>query len=376
MKIISLFNNKGGVGKTTLAYHLSHSLSEMGKKVLMIDADPQCNLTICSLTDDEIKHVWEKEDPFIDDFRSSKNKMTQDEFNDLNSNPRTLHYLLKTTEEGTGDLETLPPPILITDGLGLVPGRLTMHMYEDKIAERWNGVYRGDPLSIRTITMIRKLAEEYGEKYGYDFAIIDTSPSLGTLNKVIISTVDGFLIPCLPDMFSLYGIKNIGEYLIRWKREFESIYSLLSDEKRSYFPERFVGFLGFTIYNAKKYLNATPFDLARAHYDYAVKIPETIREYIQPDVRRHLTDKMLSKPIGGKAIMHTHNTLPNVTQKYKSPMWKIPSLDYLEADDAPTIRGGSRAQYEGTKEKYIEFTQALLERIATLDEWEAKTSEW
>lgn len=46
MKIVSLFNNKGGVGKTTLAFHLSWILSEMGKKVLMIDLDPQCNLTI------------------------------------------------------------------------------------------------------------------------------------------------------------------------------------------------------------------------------------------------------------------------------------------------------------------------------------------
>ena len=46
MKIISLFNNKGGVGKTTLAYHLSCALAADGKKVLMIDLDPQCNLTI------------------------------------------------------------------------------------------------------------------------------------------------------------------------------------------------------------------------------------------------------------------------------------------------------------------------------------------
>lgn len=376
MKIISLFNNKGGVGKTTLAYHLSHSLAEMGKRVLMIDADPQCNLTICSLTDEEIKEVWEKEDSFIDDFKASKDKMSEVEFVELNSSPRTLHYLLKTTEEGTGDLNVLPPPIAITDSLGLVPGRLTLHMYEDKIAERWNGVYRGDPLSIRTITMIRHLAEEYGRKYGYDFAIIDTSPSLGTLNKVIISTVDGFLIPCLPDMFSLYGIKNIGEYLIRWKREFESIYSLLSNEKRSYFPERFVGFLGFTIYNAKKYLNRTPYDLAQAHYDYAIQIPETIKQHIQQDVRRHLSEDMLSKPIGGKAIMHTHNTLPNVTQKYKSPMWKIPSLEHLDPEDSPTIRGGSRQQYEGTQAKYVEFAEALLERITTLDEWEVGNGEW
>lgn len=369
MKIISLFNNKGGVGKTTLAYHLSHCLSQMGHRVLMVDVDPQCNLTICSLYDEEIQAIWRTEDPFIEDFLSAQKGLPEEEWKRINENPRTIHYLLKTTEEGTSDLEYLPPPIEVTPNLGLIPGRLTLHMYEDKIAERWNGVYRGDPLAIRTITRIRNIAEEYGRKHNYDYAIIDTSPSLGILNKVIISTVDGFLIPCLPDMFSLYGVRNIGDYLSKWKKEFDTIYSLISNEKRSQFPSNFVSFLGFTIYNAKKYVNVTPLDLAKAHYDYAIQIPSTIKEYIQPDVREHLTEEMLEAPIGGKAIMHTHNTLPNVTQKYKHPMWLVPSLSNLEQEDSATIRGGSRAQYEATWKKYKLFTEDLLNRIRSLDEY-------
>ncbi|WP_059050386.1 ParA family protein [Paenibacillus senegalimassiliensis] len=368
MKLISLFNNKGGVGKTTLAFHLSHSLSEMGYKVLMIDADPQCNLTICSLQDEEIKSIWEKEDEFIDGFESAMNKMAEAEFVRHNAEPRTLHYLLKPTEEGTGETGILPPPVELTPNLGLIPGRLTMHMYEDKIAERWNGVYRGDPLSIRTITKIRNLAELYSEDFGYDFTIVDTSPSLGILNKVIISTVDGFLIPCLPDMFSLYGIRNIGDYLTRWKKEFETVYGLISDEKRAQFPKNFVRFLGFTVYNAKKYRGATPLDLAQAHYDYAIKIPETVVDFIQYEVREHLSEDMLENPIGGTSVMHSHNTFPNITQKYKNPMWKIPNLDNLERDDIATIRGGSRVIYEATREKYEEFTNDLLNRVHTLDE--------
>jgi hypothetical protein len=66
MKTISVFNNKGGVGKTTLTFHVAHALSEMGHKVLIIDADPQCNLTIYSLDQEYIHSIWETEDPFID----------------------------------------------------------------------------------------------------------------------------------------------------------------------------------------------------------------------------------------------------------------------------------------------------------------------
>lgn len=340
----------------------------MGRKVLMIDLDPQCNLTICGLEDEAIQKIWAEEDPFIDDFQASKDRVGVVTFEDINSRSRTIHYLLKSTEEGAGDLETLPPPVVITESLHLIPGRLSMHMFEDKIAERWNGIYRGDPLAIRTVTKIRSLAEEYSKQNNYDFIIMDTSPSLGILNKVIISTVDGFLIPCLPDMFSLYGIRNIGDYLTRWKREFDTIYSLISNEKRANFPSNFVRFLGFTIYNAKKYTNGngSNWDLAQAHYDYAIKIPVTIEEHIQKDVREHLTGEMLKNPIGKTSIMHSHNTFPNVTQKYKQPMWNIPNLMTLEPDDISTIRG-NRNQYEATKDKYISFTIDFLERINTLD---------
>ena len=55
MKIISLFNNKGGVGKSTLAFHLSHILAEMGYNILMIDLDPQCNLTICGMEEEYLQ---------------------------------------------------------------------------------------------------------------------------------------------------------------------------------------------------------------------------------------------------------------------------------------------------------------------------------
>ena len=65
MKVMSIFNNKGGVGKTTLTFHLAHALVEMGKKVLLMDMDPQCNLTIHCLSEVIVQKIWEKEDDYI-----------------------------------------------------------------------------------------------------------------------------------------------------------------------------------------------------------------------------------------------------------------------------------------------------------------------
>lgn len=365
MKIISLFNNKGGVGKSTLAFHLSNILAEIGHKTLIIDLDPQCNVTICGMDEESLHKIWTEEDEFIEDFGSSVKKMPRGDYDNFLKNPRTIHLLLKPSEDGQGELPTLPPPISISNNLDLIPGRLTIHKYENKISERWSGAYSGDPLAIRTITNIRTIAEEYARVHNYAFIIIDTSPSLGALNKVIISTVDGFLIPALPDMFSMYGIRNIGSALKQWSKEFNTLYGLISEDKRKQFPQNFVRFLGYTIYNAKKYTGTTEWDLAQAHYNYAQQIPETIKEYISFEVRSHLTEEQANTPIGLTAVMHSHNTLPNMAQKYKHPIWRIPSLQNLDNEDRNTILG-NRAIYEATKKRYIDFANSFLERINSL----------
>ena len=367
MKSISVFNNKGGVGKTTLTYHLGHALSEIGYKVLLIDADPQCNLTIYSLDQQTIHNVWGIEDRFIDEgFEASKNSMSQGAFSEMLRTPRSLHFVLKPTEEGTGDIEVLPPPMKLSSSLDIVPGRLTLHLYEEKIAERWAGIYRGDPLAIRTVTKIRELSQKYAAHYQYDFVIIDTSPSLGSLNKVIISTVDGFFVPAAPDLFSLYGIRNIGKSLSAWMSEFNVIYKLISDEKRHAFPDKFVSFLGYTIYNAKKYSGVNNnWSLAHAHWNYAQQIPATIDRHIPAELRSDVSQSQMALPIGGLAVMHTHNTFPAMAQHYHYPMWQLPALPSVEPEHASTLRGSSQ-KYAETGAAYKQFAADLLLRIMKL----------
>jgi len=363
MKTISVFNNKGGVGKTTLTFHLAHALSGIGKRVLIIDLDPQCNLTILSMDSEVLHEIWEAEDSFIDDFESAKNLFSTSAFDKLTNDSRSIHFLLKPTEDGVSDLTSVSAPYKLNSNLDLIPGRLTLHRYEEKIANRWSDALQGDPLAIRTLTKVRALAIQYAEKFGYDIVIFDTSPSLGTLNKLIISTTDGFVIPCMPDMFSLYGIRNIGDSLKKWKNQFDVLYGLLAPEKRALFPKDFVHLFGYTIYNAKKYSGKNnSWDLAVAHYNYAEQIPSTIERYIDKSIWDKLSEATLRIPIGGTAVMHTHNTLPNMAQKYHVPIWSVPSVPTLETDDISTI-AGNRTTYEMTRNKYEQFARDILVRI-------------
>ncbi len=365
MKIISIFNNKGGVGKTTLTFHLAHTLAEMGKKTLLIDMDSQSNLSLFSIDEDALGKIWQEEDSIIDN-----GIKFEDDFGKLLKKPRTIHYLLKPTEDGFSDSSELSPPIPLADNLDLIPSRLTLFSYENKIAERWSGMFLGEQLSIRTVTRVRKIAEQYAKERGYELVIIDTSPSLGSLNKVIISTVDGFIIPCLPDLFSLYGIKNIGKALAKWHSEFNVCYSILSDEKKREFPKNFVRFLGYVIYNARKRSDSrNELKIAQAHYNYAAQIPGYIKDNLKEEVTKYLSPSLIQEPIGSNSIIHSHNTFPSMAQKYHLPMWKLSSSDKLEPEDRSTISGGEQAtKYKATKESYEKFASSLLERIGTLDD--------
>jgi cellulose biosynthesis protein BcsQ len=365
MKLISVFNNKGGVGKTTLTFHLAHALALLGKKTLLIDLDPQCNLTILGMPEERIHDIWGGEDEYIDDFKAKRDQTSPGDFDNFSTATRTIHFLLKPTEDGVTDVEALSTPHRLAANLDLIPGRLSMHLYEEKISGRWSDVYQGDPLAIRTITRIRQVAVQYASKFGYDYVIIDTSPSLGTLNKVIISTVDGFLIPCMPDLFSVYGIRNIGNALGIWQKQFQTIYHLLSEEKRKAFPSEFVRLLGYTIFNAKKYANdKNPWDLAAGHYHYAQEIPTSISKYIPEKILGAFSQEEMTRPIGGTSVMHTHNTLPAMAQKYHKPMWSLPDAA-LNTEDAMTVKG-NRKTYEDTRAKYRAFATDLLSRLEHL----------
>ena len=235
MQIISVFNNKGGVGKTTLSFHLAHALAGLGHRVLAVDLDPQCNLSIYALPVERIQEIWDEENSYIDEpgFEAAKSAVSAKKFNEVCGKPRTIHFLLKPTEEGTGPLGKLPPPIALKENLHLIPGRLTLHMFEEALAKRWSEAFVGAPLALRTLGEIRKIITDYANEYKYDYVIVDTSPSLGQLNKTILTTVDAFLVPCAPDLFSLYGIRNIGNSLHRWTSELQTLYKLLTRQSKA-----------------------------------------------------------------------------------------------------------------------------------------------
>lgn len=217
MKMIAIFHNKGGVGKSTLLFHTACALAEQGHSVLMMDLDPQSNLSLYGLDEVALQSIWEEEEEVIaNGFPIGMNTFNIG-YNEILNKPRTIHFLLKPVESGVDDYNLLPPTVEINEKLHLIPGRITLSQFEGVLADRWSISPDENVLAVRTITQFRTIATRYAQKYGYEYIFVDVSPSLGLLNRAIITSCDAFIMPATPDLFSMYGIRNIGQSLQKWK---------------------------------------------------------------------------------------------------------------------------------------------------------------
>src|SRR5271168_1766342 len=113
MKTITFFNNKGGVGKTSMVYHLAWMFRDMGHSVLAVDLDPQSNLTSIFLDESEVEKLWPE-----------------------GKHPDTILGSIDPLIESLGDIQA-PKPIKVERRLRLIAGDLGLSTFEDRLSEAW-----------------------------------------------------------------------------------------------------------------------------------------------------------------------------------------------------------------------------------------------
>jgi chromosome partitioning protein len=203
---VALFNNKGGVGKTTLTYHLAHMLQRLGNDVLAVDLDPQSNLTAAFLDDDKLELVWRESDgtdpveSYADGDRAG-----------------TVAGAVLPIMEGTGDIRPVEP-VEIVHGLWLLAGDLTLSAFEDRLSEAWPKGFTGDQAALRTTTAFHRIINLAARRVDADLVLIDVGPNLGAINRAALLAADTVLVPLAADLFSLRGLRNLGPTLRTWRK--------------------------------------------------------------------------------------------------------------------------------------------------------------
>jgi cellulose biosynthesis protein BcsQ len=197
MKSVAFFNNKGGVGKTSLVYHLTWMLSDMGLKVLAADFDPQANLTSMFVEDDELEIFWPD-----------------------GNHPQTIYGALQPILEGTGDVRT-PHVKEVGDNLGLIVGDLKLSAAEDELNSQWPDCLDRKPRAFRVISALYRAALSAASAQEADLVLIDVGPNLGAVNRAALIAADFVAIPITPDIYSLQGLRNLGPTLHGWRKGWE-----------------------------------------------------------------------------------------------------------------------------------------------------------
>lgn len=231
MKSIVFFNNKGGVGKTTLLCNLAAYLStKKAKKVLVVDADPQCNSTTYILSDDQLDSIYGR------------------------SKRDSIESFLSPVRRAKGYLDKKVKPVKSTRfKVDLIPGDPRLALSEDLLATDWKGATSGDPRGLQTTLVFEHLKQQYQE---YDYIFFDVGPSLGAINRSVLIASDYFLIPMAVDVFSLMALENINLSLSKWKKGIEEgLLKYEEDEHEKYeiYDEVFEWDLKFAGYVMQQY---------------------------------------------------------------------------------------------------------------------------
>jgi cellulose biosynthesis protein BcsQ len=259
-KTITLFNHKGGVSKTTTTYNLAWTLTAKGKKVLLVDGDPQCNLTGLLLGDD------------FDDYYSTQNTIENN-----------LKDAVKVAFEGK------PAPIQAIDcyqpktneNLFLIPGHMDLSAYDSTLSL---SLYSNNAIStLQNLPgSFYRLINLCADKYDIDYVFIDMNPGLSAINQTFFMSSDAFIVPTNPDPFSLMALKTLKTILPRWKTWVKGSREYF--ENASYpLPETEMRFIGEVIqrFNLRNKKPASP---------YKGKIEE-IKTYIEKEFVPAMTSK-------------------------------------------------------------------------------------
>jgi len=287
--IIAFFNNKGGVGKTTLVYHLAWMFADLGVKVLAVDMDPQANLTTA--------------------FRGPG---TSELFRDLK------------IDDPTSSLGQV-----ISDGLVLLSSDLMLPTREEELAVEWQGALGGNGNAFGALSPRWRLMRDLERDNEAQLILLDLGPNLSAINRASLIAADHIVVPLAPDMFSVQGLEILGSTLRKWRVDWRERLAC-SPSKGVDLPAGAMTPLGYVVLQTGVAM--------RAFEDWINWIPDYYRKFVLDDPPMS-SISILNDP-NKLGILRPYRSLLEMAREARKPMFHLKPADgaigaYLQsAEDA------------------------------------------
>lgn len=317
--VLTFFNNKGGVGKTSLIYHLAWMFASLRKRVVIIDLDPQANLTAAFLDEEKIEAIWDKQ-----------------------GSGSTIYQCVKPLTS-VGDIVE---PILqnIATDLYLLPGDVNLSGYEDALSAEWpnsmgdNNLYR----PMRILSSFWQVMQMAAQKVQADIILVDIGPNLGAINRSVLVSTDYVTIPLGADLFSLQGLKNLGPTLRSWKNLWQKRLDNwnISAEKSNFsefkLPQGKMQPIGYLCQQHGVRLDRP----VKAYDKWVQRIPEVYRESV---LNETLSKKIQQQddPYCLATIKHYRSLIP-MAQEHRKPIFKLSSADGAIGSHANAVQDAKK----------------------------------
>ncbi len=295
MKIITFFNNKGGVGKTSLIYHTAYMFAELGYNVLAVDLDPQTNLSQIFLDDSRLYHLFEEK--------------------------KTIKSALKSIEEKRGDI--LDAHIeKINGNLYLIPGDLELSLIEDKLSHEWYNCLTGDWYPFALESAFYRIIKKASIEKEIDYVFVDVGPNFGAINRASLISSNYLIVPSTADLFSLKGLENIGDRINAWTQEWKK---RLKEKKPNTYdlelPQADIYPLGYVLMKHGVSANKP----VKAFLNFAKKLPSTFRKSLKNEI--YYNDIALVDDPYCLALIKHYNSLMPMAMEARKPIFYLKPAD-------------------------------------------------
>ena len=331
-KKLIFVNNKGGVGKTTMAFNCAVSFAKEGYKTVLIDLDPQCNLTRLAMGDEYYQKTL------------------------FSSQEKTVYDVLRGVIDGGADIDLSVNfmPVNAYPNLSLLKGDINLSAYEALLINAYGQAAAGQQIGYFQTSAIDRFLREKGLHEEVDIFIIDTSPSLGLLNQMIVLGGDYFIVPMMPDAFSVQGIENLGTVYEKWKTLWRVTAKALSGGTETKFvlpgDPLFIGYVvnSYNVYGKQPIAD---------HRAWMEKIPEKVKTFLsEKHCRNGLVQASWRNPL---QIIQDYGRIPAKCQELGTAIFDLDP----ELIDARQI--GTKENIEKAKEEFVALSNAILGILGT-----------
>jgi len=332
--IISFFNHKGGVGKTTTLFNTAIELGRLGKRVLIVDLDAQANLTAISLQDE-----------VLDDLYSATSL----------PHANTVAGAFAPLVSGSGDVSA-PQPIEIRPGkVWIIPGDIQLSVFESILPNAWTEALAGNERGFRVTSAPYRMITDAAAQISADIVFVDLGPNVGALNRAVLLGSDYIILPMASDLFSLRALPSVGQSVDRWVRQWKTAQTVappLAFPIPLGFP-RIMGYVSqqFNVYRG---------DPTMAFSKWIEKMPAAMATgLLQPlDAHAHPSGGTLAMPASNLGaslgdLKNYHSLVPHAQTLRKA-------IFELRAD--AVIRGGQVTRAQASEEQFRSLAEEILRR--------------